>query len=79
MSKITLETRAKDRFDNGGIINFLRFVNVTTAGAAGGMIMSDHVMVRPDCVDEFPFHTLHVINVVKQLDSFAADLTTNFR
>ena len=55
-----------DGAHHGGIIDFLRVVQLTAAGIARGMVMPNHILILPNAADHVAIHDLHMVHVEQQ-------------
>src|SRR5579871_2896946 len=70
------ETGLEDCLHHGGVIELLRVVDFISARHAAGMVMGNVrigwadalVFVAPDSADDVPFHDLHVVDVIEELE-----------
>src|SRR5581483_2351524 len=77
MRQITTIPCFQDRAYNRWIVQFLRFIQIVTARIPGSMIMGEVWVILTNGADNIPFHNLHMINVVQQLDAWRVHQLTH--
>lgn len=64
---------AGDGTIDGGIVDFLCVVRLAPPRVASGMIVREVRVVGLDGADEVPFHDLHVVDVIEELEGGGVD------
>src|SRR5687768_14267975 len=70
---ITLESGLGDRARDCRIVELLRGVYLVPSRHAGSVIVTDVLVIVADGANDIPFHDLHVVDVVQQLETIGAD------
>jgi len=57
-----------DGFDDRGVVQLLRLVDLGAAGDAASVVVGEEFVIAADGGDDITLHDLHVVDVVEQLE-----------
>ena len=78
MTNVSVVARIPDGCHNRGIVDFLVFIKIIPSWIASSVIMGNVLAVFANGADQIPFHNLHVIYIVQQLDPRRFDTLNHF-